>query len=93
MVMLLDGVYRRCEDLKTLSLSFLPLNCGCYLNMFWLWFFAFPSLYFAHAAQSDAACETEKVASAWFAGWHADEGFDVNDIPWLKYTEVTFAFA
>ncbi|PBK97675.1 glycoside hydrolase family 18 protein [Armillaria gallica] len=61
--------------------------------MFWLWFFAFPSLYFAHAAQSDAACETEKVASAWFAGWHADEGFDVNDIPWLKYTEVTFAFA
>ncbi len=35
----------------------------------------------------------KKVASAWFAGWHADEGFDVNDIPWLKYTEVTFAFA
>ncbi|KAK0439781.1 glycoside hydrolase family 18 protein [Armillaria borealis] len=55
--------------------------------MFWLWFLAFPSFYFAHAAKSDAACETEKVASAWFAGWHANEGFDVNDIPWSKYTD------
>ncbi|TFK64051.1 endochitinase [Pluteus cervinus] len=35
----------------------------------------------------------DKVASAWFAGWHASSGFAVSNITWSKYTQMTFAFA
>ncbi|KAF8582525.1 glycoside hydrolase family 18 protein [Ramaria rubella] len=33
------------------------------------------------------------VASAWFAGWHADVGFSVSNVTWDKYTHITYAFA
>ncbi|KAF8516327.1 glycoside hydrolase [Hysterangium stoloniferum] len=33
------------------------------------------------------------VASAWFAGWHANTGFPVSSISWDKYTHMTYAFA
>lgn len=33
------------------------------------------------------------VASAWFAGWHATEGFPVSSVSWSKYTSMTYAFA
>ncbi|EFQ27378.1 glycosyl hydrolase family 18 [Colletotrichum graminicola M1.001] len=33
------------------------------------------------------------VASSYFAGFHADEGFPVSSIPWEKYTDVKYAFA
>lgn len=32
------------------------------------------------------------VATAWYAGWHADE-FTLEDVPWSKYTHLTYAFA
>ncbi|KAF4588706.1 hypothetical protein EYR40_010260 [Pleurotus pulmonarius] len=34
-----------------------------------------------------------KVATAWFAGWHADQGFPVNKINWSQYTEMAYSFA
>ncbi|KAF8663385.1 hypothetical protein AX16_000960 [Volvariella volvacea WC 439] len=49
-----------------------------------------------HSANTpEAAHRTlpNKVATAWFAGWHAHEGFSVADIPWSKYTSLTYAFA
>ncbi|OHF04139.1 glycosyl hydrolase family 18 [Colletotrichum orchidophilum] len=33
------------------------------------------------------------VASAYFAGYHANRGFPVSKIPWEKYTDVKYAFA
>ncbi|KAK0206906.1 glycoside hydrolase family 18 protein [Desarmillaria ectypa] len=59
--------------------------------MIWPSLFVLSSLPFIHAAQCDAGCN-EKVATTWFAGWHAKD-FNVSDVPWSKYTEVTFAFA
>ncbi|KAJ3551491.1 hypothetical protein NM688_g4674 [Phlebia brevispora] len=35
----------------------------------------------------------EMVASAWFAGWHATEGFAVSNVSWEKYTHMTYSFA
>ncbi|KAK7060365.1 hypothetical protein VNI00_001130 [Paramarasmius palmivorus] len=37
--------------------------------------------------------ESEKVAAAWYAGWHADEGFPLEKVPWDKYTYLTYSFA
>ncbi|KAJ3515107.1 hypothetical protein NMY22_g14535 [Coprinellus aureogranulatus] len=34
-----------------------------------------------------------KVAAAWFAGWHATNGFPLSKVPWSKYTHLTYAFA
>ncbi|KAK2058009.1 family 18 glycosyl hydrolase [Colletotrichum caudatum] len=34
-----------------------------------------------------------KVASTYFAGYHANRGFPVSSIPWEKYTDVKYAFA
>lgn len=34
-----------------------------------------------------------KVATGWFAGWHADTGFPVSRVSWSKYTDLTYAFA
>lgn len=33
-----------------------------------------------------------KVAAAWFAGWHETQ-FAPKDVPWSKYTHVTYSFA
>ncbi|SJL02393.1 related to endochitinase [Armillaria ostoyae] len=60
--------------------------------MIWQSLLALSSLSFIHAAERDVGCE-DKVATTWFTGWHANEGFNVSDVPWSKYTEVTFAFA
>ncbi|KDR84013.1 hypothetical protein GALMADRAFT_56576 [Galerina marginata CBS 339.88] len=34
-----------------------------------------------------------KVASAWYAGWHADTGFPLSKVSWSKYTHLTYSFA
>ncbi|KAJ7044698.1 endochitinase [Mycena alexandri] len=36
-----------------------------------------------------------KIATAWYAGWHADAdpAFPLSEVPWDKYTELTYAFA
>ncbi|KAF8992480.1 endochitinase [Cyathus striatus] len=36
-----------------------------------------------------------KVAAAWYAGWHADSSpaFPLSQVSWSKYTHLTFAFA
>lgn len=33
------------------------------------------------------------VASTYFAGFHANRGFPVSDMPWDKFTDVKYAFA
>ncbi|EXF85132.1 hypothetical protein COL5a_002425 [Colletotrichum fioriniae] len=33
------------------------------------------------------------VASTYFAGYHANRGFPVSDMPWDKYTDAKYAFA
>ncbi|KAI0808117.1 chitinase [Fomes fomentarius] len=33
------------------------------------------------------------IATAWYAGWHADQGFPLEAVPWSKYTHLTYAFA
>ena len=35
----------------------------------------------------------EPVAAAWYAGWHATEGFPLEDISWDKYNTVIYSFA
>jgi GH18 family chitinase len=41
-----------------------------------------------------ARAPSSRVASTWFAGWHADAGdFPPEDLSWEKYTTVTYAFA
>jgi GH18 family chitinase len=34
----------------------------------------------------------QKVFTAWFAGWHEDQ-YTLKDVPWSKYTHLTYAFA
>jgi len=45
------------------------------------------------APTTRANYETAKVASTYFAGFHANRGFPVSSIPWDKYTQVKYAFA
>ncbi|KAL0579745.1 hypothetical protein V5O48_002239 [Marasmius crinis-equi] len=33
------------------------------------------------------------IAAAWYAGWHANEGFPLSKISWDKYTYLTYSFA
>jgi hypothetical protein len=35
---------------------------------------------------------TNKVAAAWYAGWHALD-FPLSNFAWDKYTHATYAFA
>lgn len=57
------------------------------------------SLVGASAFVADAACVKRSdnssglVAATYFAGYHIDDGFTVEDIPWDRYTEVKYAFA
>ncbi len=84
------------EMLETLALDSLfqfPLRPSfVFTAMIWPSLLALSSLSLIHAAERDVDCE-DKVATTWFTGWHANEGFNVSDVPWSKYTEVTFAFA
>ncbi|KAH0587892.1 Chitinase A1 [Termitomyces sp. J132] len=34
-----------------------------------------------------------KVATAWYAGWHSTTGFALSNVTWSKYTHLTYAFA
>ncbi len=43
------------------------------------------------ATTSDAS--VDMVAGAWFAGWHATDGFAVSNVSWDKYTHMTYSFA
>lgn len=36
---------------------------------------------------------SDKVAAAWYAGWHATAGYPLSSVPWSKYTHLTYAFA
>ncbi|KAL0957925.1 hypothetical protein HGRIS_000106 [Hohenbuehelia grisea] len=56
-----------------------------------IWGFA--ALSAVHAGSVAPLSLNRKVATAWFAGWHADAGFPVSSISWSKYTEVTYSFA
>ncbi|KAL0580742.1 hypothetical protein V5O48_001300 [Marasmius crinis-equi] len=33
------------------------------------------------------------ISTAWYASWHATEGFPLENVPWSKYTQLTYAFA
>ncbi|KAJ8076967.1 hypothetical protein PM082_001390 [Marasmius tenuissimus] len=63
------------------------------------------SLFFACAPQSHALSidlkanlslgghSPKPIAAAWYAGWHANEGFPLSKVPWDKYTYLTYSFA
>ncbi|RDB20192.1 Chitinase A1 [Hypsizygus marmoreus] len=36
---------------------------------------------------------SNKVATAWYAGWHSTNGFPLSKVSWSKYTHLTYAFA
>ncbi|KAF9057902.1 endochitinase [Panaeolus papilionaceus] len=36
---------------------------------------------------------SNRVASAWYASWHATTGFPLSAVPWSSYTHLTYAFA
>ena len=35
----------------------------------------------------------ERVAAAWYTGWHATEGFPLSNISWDKYNTLIYSFA
>lgn len=35
----------------------------------------------------------QPIAAAWFAGWHASDGFPVSSINWKKYNTLVYSFA
>ncbi|KAG1812215.1 glycoside hydrolase family 18 protein [Suillus subaureus] len=45
------------------------------------------------AARSIAARSTTPIAAAWYAGWHATEGFPLSSISWEKYNTLYYSFA
>ncbi|KAF9567358.1 chitinase [Agrocybe pediades] len=45
------------------------------------------------ALQATSTGSEPKVASAWYAGWHADAGFPLSKVSWSKYTHLTYSFA
>lgn len=44
-------------------------------------------------ATASSNTTVEMVSAAWFAGWHATEGFAVANVSWEKYTHMTYSFA
>ncbi|KAH6915081.1 endochitinase [Coprinopsis sp. MPI-PUGE-AT-0042] len=36
---------------------------------------------------------SDKVAAAWYAGWHTTAGYPLSSVPWSRYTHLTYAFA
>jgi chitinase len=47
----------------------------------------------SNTARSIAARSTAPVAAAWFAGWHATDGFPLSSISWEKYNTLYYSFA
>ncbi|KAF8165592.1 endochitinase [Crassisporium funariophilum] len=47
----------------------------------------------AFQAYGENSYGSSKVASAWYAGWHATTGFPLSKVAWSKYTHMTYAFA
>lgn len=45
------------------------------------------------AVASGLPSDSSLVASTYFAGFHANKGFPVSEMPWKKYTDVKYAFA
>ncbi|KAH7889046.1 glycoside hydrolase family 18 protein [Phlebopus sp. FC_14] len=39
------------------------------------------------------SAQQSRVAAAWYAGWHATEGFPLSDVSWAKYTTMIYSFA
>lgn len=56
------------------------------------------SLLTASALVADAApcinsTGSKPIAATYFAGYHVDDGFTVDDLSWEKYNVVAYAFA
>lgn len=47
----------------------------------------------AAPAGNGSAAGSGMVASTYFAGYHANKGFPVADMPFEKYTDAKYAFA
>ncbi|KAK2466027.1 hypothetical protein APHAL10511_001669 [Amanita phalloides] len=65
------------------------------LSPSWLFsgFLLLSALQACHAVATNRAYP--KVASTWFAGWHAtaEPAFPISKVSWSKYTHMTYAFA
>jgi len=44
-------------------------------------------------ARSIAAHSTAPVKAAWYAGWHATDGFPLSSVSWDKYNTLYYSFA
>ncbi|KAK7062037.1 chitinase [Favolaschia claudopus] len=55
------------------------------------------SLFLLPATLALGVSAAPKVATAWYAGWHSPgqsvPSFSLADVPWDKYTHITYAFA
>ncbi|KAJ7591604.1 endochitinase [Mycena floridula] len=47
----------------------------------------------AFLAHSVLGAQKDRIASAWYAGWHADAGYPLSSVSWDLYTHQTFSFA
>ncbi|KAG1736822.1 glycoside hydrolase family 18 protein [Suillus lakei] len=47
----------------------------------------------AVSASTPAARSTSPVIGAWYAGWHATEGFPLSSVSWGKYNTLYYSFA
>ena len=65
----------------------LPLLVPCVLLAL------FSSIVAVHAQDATSNARSDKVAAAWYAGWHATTGYPLSSVPWSKYTHLTYAFA
>jgi GH18 family chitinase len=45
------------------------------------------------SARSVAAHSTTPVIAAWYAGWHATDGFPLSSVSWDKYNTLYYSFA
>lgn len=93
--------------MKRIYVSFLSQTCSSFLapllssramrSFLYLALFALPRV-LAHSSSAarswhHGSRNDKPVATAWYAGWHADEGFPLEAVPWSKYTQLTYAFA
>ena len=50
-------------------------------------------LSFVQAAPAAIRSSVSQVAAAWYAGWHATEGYPLSAINWGKYNTMYYSFA
>ncbi|KAF5022188.1 hypothetical protein F66182_5775 [Fusarium sp. NRRL 66182] len=74
------------------SVGLMALGANAYRVPFSFSYEIGPAVPAAPAAPA-APSSPKYVASTYFAGWHANEGFPLDVMPWDKYTDVKFAFA